>query len=77
MTTQSIIVYRNPAEAALWESGAVFPIMCAMVASIIAVLAVNWVYEQLPRNKRYGHGPVVAIAGIGTAIAVIFSMLIA
>ena len=35
MTTQSIIVYRNPAEAALWESGMVFPLICGMVIGCI------------------------------------------
>jgi hypothetical protein len=33
---QSIIVYRNPAEAALWEGGMVWPIMVGAFFAIIA-----------------------------------------
>ena len=43
---QSIIVYRNPAEAHLWESGLMFPIMVAMVISCIAAIVVGRVVSK-------------------------------
>ncbi len=31
----SIVVYRNPGEAALWESGMLFPIIASMVIAAV------------------------------------------
>ena len=42
--TDSIIVYRNPLEAALWENATgdiAFPIMCGL-AAIVAIFVYNW-----------------------------------
>jgi len=36
--TQSIIVYRNPLEAALWEGGMVFPIISGCFVGFITFL---------------------------------------
>lgn len=51
LTPQSIIVYRNPAEAALWESGMVFPIIVGAVISLASVLIVLSVLQML--SKRF------------------------
>lgn len=37
--TQSIIVYRNPAEAAFWESGLAGPLFCGLAVFLIVMLA--------------------------------------
>lgn len=60
---QSIIVYRNPAEAALWESGLIFPLIIACVLSICAAMLVN---KVLPWNYKYsGHLSMLAAAVVG------------
>jgi hypothetical protein len=46
---QSIIVYRNPAEAMLWESGMAFPLFSALVVGLVVFLAV---FSAL---DRFGH----------------------
>lgn len=74
-----IIVYRNPAEAALWESGMIFPIMVAMALSVLAVLVVDKIMayfgmnEWNRRGKFYEHTPLAA--GIISAIATLWVML--
>ena len=45
-----IIMYRNPAEYALWNSGLLFPIIAAAVAAI----AVAWVVGTLCSKASYG-----------------------
>lgn len=51
LTPESIIVYRNPAEAALWESGMVFPIIVGAVIAVTSVLIVLGVLQML--SKRF------------------------
>lgn len=43
---QSIIVYRNPAEAMFWESDIAFPIMVSMFVIFIVALAIGGFLEQ-------------------------------
>lgn len=64
-----IIVYRNPAEAALWESGMLFPIIAStVIAAVLTVLVVK-VWEAgcdflNVRGKR--HTNIVAmVAAVG------------
>ena len=66
----SIIVYRNPGEAALWESGMLFPVIASMViAAVLTVLVVKvWEagcdYFLNVRGKR--HTDIVAmVAAVG------------
>jgi len=74
-----IIVYRNPAEAALWESGMIFPIMVAMALCVLAVLVTDKIMsyfgmnEWRRRDKFYVHAPLAA--GIISAIATLWVML--
>ena len=42
MTTQSIIVYRNPAEAMLWEGGYVFPLIAGLGAGFLTFVFLMW-----------------------------------
>ena len=58
MTTQSIIVYRNPLEAAMWEgimSGG-FPVILFMilmlVISVMLFIGYEWVCRRSFRIKR-------------------------
>lgn len=81
MTTQSIIVYRNPAEAAFWESGAAFPLMVAMVATVLAVVTVDWAWRTLATGRKsrafyHAHSGVIAAAsGIIAALTTLMVMM--
>lgn len=58
--TQSIIVYRNPAEQAFWESGLLVPISGGIAAGLIAFAItyrathaiINRFFKQVSWNKR-------------------------
>lgn len=57
LTTQSIIVYRNPLEQAIWEglmtSNSIFPIICGIVVFFIAVIASQTlIVDRFAWNKR-------------------------
>lgn len=65
--TQSIIVYRNPAEAAFWESGMAFPMMVGLGVGFVAAK----LYERVsPRGRRAGEVAVAAavIGVVGTML---------
>lgn len=51
-TTQSIIVYRNPAEAQFWESGMAFPLMVALFVGFVVALAAGHFYEKMVFRSR-------------------------
>lgn len=81
--TQSIIVYRNPIEAAFWESassGQIFPIVVGVIVFFVLFLALQ--YQVVERftgwNSKYRTwGTYAALAaGAGAAIAVIEKMWI-
>lgn len=65
-----IIVYRNPGEAALWESGMLFPIIAStVIAAVLTVLVVK-VWEAgcdfLGVQGRKRHTDIVAmVAAVG------------
>jgi hypothetical protein len=63
----SIIVYRNPIEAAFWESGMLIPIMVGCVAWFAVFLASNQLAEllwkQLRKNSRNWQMPVAITYG--------------
>lgn len=69
LTPQSIIVYSNPAEAALWESGMLFPIIASTVIAAVLTFLVVKVWEAgcdflNVRGKR--HTNIVAmVAAVG------------
>lgn len=44
--TQSIIVYRNPLEAQIWESGIMFPIIVAMVLTVVVSVSVAYIFKK-------------------------------
>ena len=50
MTTQSIIVYRNPLEAAMWEGN--FPNMIPLAAGAIAALTFFLLWQRYAEKLR-------------------------
>lgn len=42
-----VIIYRNPAEYAIWNSGMLFPIMCSAVAAIVTIMVVADLTERM------------------------------
>lgn len=46
-TTQSIIVYRNPVEAAFWEGGYAFPLIASMVVLVVVLVALNAIGDRI------------------------------
>lgn len=52
MSTQSIIVYRNPAEAHLWESGMVFPLMASLGVFALVLVALCKLFETKMRFNK-------------------------
>lgn len=61
MTTQSIIVYRNPAEAAFWESGMVIPLGGAMIVGFLSFLVVIFISNKLSGTsyRRHRRGKII------------------
>lgn len=47
---QKVIVYRNPAEAAFWESDMLWPMICGMVVAIVVTLVVLHVIDWFNRR---------------------------
>lgn len=54
-TTQSIIVYRNPAEQAFWESGMAFPLLCSLFAIVVTFLLVVTISEKVISHTKLRH----------------------
>ena len=72
---QSIIVYRNPLEAMLWEglmSGAFFPVIVGVVVFFVVFLIINRVlagrssYGDRAKYASYVSLALGAIAGVST-----------
>jgi hypothetical protein len=56
---QEIIVYRNPAEAALWNAltgnaDIIFPILVAGIACVVTIVGVAAMTDKLPWRYRTG-----------------------
>ena len=50
--TESIIVYRNPVEAAFWTSEFTFPIVLAIVLAIVVSMVFHNILSQ-PKTARW------------------------
>lgn len=50
---QSIIVYRNPMEAAFWESGIVFPMIVSLVVMFVVAFIMMKVIEYFEIRKYH------------------------
>lgn len=76
MTTQSIIVYRNPLEAAMWEGlmdGSIFPVIVGVIVFFAVFLTVNrfvverywgWNSRDVPTYTALAISAVIGIATI-------------
>lgn len=69
MTTQSIIVYRNPIEAAFWESGMLLPLMGGLGVGFIVFLLLMWIAGKVSRDWRGPPNWMTASAGVVSVIA--------
>lgn len=76
---QSIIVYRNPLEAMLWESGVISPIIVAMIVSVLVALVMAKIVERYtfrPKSFMFKYqSQIVAIPTILSALLVLVVML--
>jgi len=62
-----IIMYRNPAEYALWNSGMLFPIICSAVAAAVTVMVVADLTERMGAYSKLRNYIVIG-SGILSAI---------
>lgn len=67
MTTQSIIVYRNPAEVAFWESGMIVPLGGGLGAGFITFLILMWIAQKVSRDWR---GPSNFVTGAAAVASI-------
>ncbi len=49
---QRIIVYRNPVEAAFWEGGMLWPILCGGFVAFVVVCILGLLMEKFVRTRR-------------------------
>lgn len=68
-TTQSIIVYQNPMQAAFWEGGFFIPLVASLAVFLIVVVVLTAIADQfrVTRNfvrKAYGTWPILALASV-------------
>lgn len=72
---QSIIIYRNPLEAAFWESGILFPLIVGMVVALVMTIVVCNAWERfLPRRMREYTGYVAIVTAVGSMLATMMLM---
>ena len=62
--TQSIIVYRNPIEAAFWEGGYALPVFCFILAFLVVMLPLIKVQDFVFRRAKWRMwGPAYSYSG--------------
>lgn len=79
-TVQSVIVYRNPAEAALWEGGFVIPLMAAGLTAVAAMLILHTVVQRIswidrPSRRRAADWACAAGAAVAAGFAFHFTFI--
>ena len=76
--TQYVIVYRNPIEAAFWESGLLFPLIVGCVVAICAAYVCSELWRRLWFKSLYMQGftsHVALFTAIGSMIATMMYMV--
>lgn len=74
MTTQAIIVYRNPAEAAFWEGGMVFPLIVGLIVGVIVAVIAATMYDKFVFRGQYT-GEVAIIAAVIGVVGTMWYMM--
>lgn len=69
-----IVVYRNPAEYALWHSNFLFVAMVGAVVAICLGVAVGHLCNRLPRNYAR-HADKLTILVVIVAFAIVFKVM--
>ena len=77
--TQSIIVYRNPAEQAFWESGLIGPLLCGLLVFFVILMVGEKILlkskmSRFSRKYRYAINSIVvlaSVAGISTIVLMV------
>lgn len=67
--TQSIIVYRNPAEAAFWESGMLIPLIGGLGTGFLVFIVLAAIAKKLSRDWRGPSNLALGAAGIASVAA--------
>lgn len=71
LSTQHIIVYSNPLEAAMWEGGFVFP---ALTASAVAIIIFINIVKWLPKKSNAQTTFAQTMGWIGAAVGAYFTL---
>jgi len=64
--TQTVIVYRNRAEADFWEGGYFVPLVGGLVSGLVTMLILSWIAGKLSRDWRGPNGLVVGASCIAS-----------
>lgn len=81
MTTESIIIYRNPMEAAFWDIVMNSPYTFPVVVALVAFMFGAWLFNEhlsryIPSRRRWEYEGYVAIAfGAVCAVATFWLMV--
>lgn len=67
--TQSIIVYRNPAEQAMWESGLVVPIFSSLFVGVFVFAVIMIGAEKLSKKIYWKFNTSIQITSAVLALA--------
>lgn len=68
----SIIVYRNPAEAAFWEGGYFIPLVCGLGVGMAVFLVLVSLAKMLDTNSRH-EDSIMTIGGVVAIIAGLYT----
>lgn len=71
--SDSIIVYRNPAEQAFWEGGYLIPIIGGIGVGLVVFLALNFLAEKLNLSHRV-ESAFIRLNGILALVAFFYTM---
>lgn len=49
---QSVVIYRSPEQQALWESGAMYPMLCVLLAILISYIVAFFLIRKIIGAKK-------------------------
>lgn len=71
MTTQSIIVYRNPVEQMFWEGGFAFPLFAGLAAGFLTFVLLIKIAEMLSNLIARRHPPLESNTWVVSLISIV------